>query len=264
MKTVVGTYKTFAEATSVKTALETEGYNAGQITVMNQDATGSDTATTGSSETLGEKIKGFFSGFSDHDDQHTTYAEHVGQGGAIVAVRAEDGDAEEIADFLTDKGALNIQGGAAQYASTSSTTGQRGLATSQDAAEAISGEQVIPIVQEEMQVGKRQVERGGVRVFTHMVETPVSADVTLRDERVVIARRAVNREATAADFENGKNVIELKETAEEAVIGKTSRVVEEVLVGKQTLEHTEQINDTVRHTEVDVEQVGATTTNRKL
>ena len=53
-------------------------------------------------------------------------------------------------------------------------------------------------------------------------------------------------------------------TGEEAVVGKTSRVVEEVLVGKQSSQHTEQITDSVRKTEVEVEEVpamaGTTTT----
>jgi len=41
---------------------------------------------------------------------------------------------------------------------------------------------VIPVIEEELVVGKRQVERGGVRVFSRMVETPVQESVTLREE----------------------------------------------------------------------------------
>ena len=42
---------------------------------------------------------------------------------------------------------------------------------------------------------------------------------------------------------------------EEAVVGKSSRVVEEVTLGKQSSEHVEAIHETVRKTEVDVEQI---------
>ena len=116
---------------------------------------------------------------------------------------------------------------------------------------------VIPVTQEELVVGKREVDRGGVRVFRRIVEEPVSEAVNLRDERVVVDRRPVNREVTDADLLRGNEVIELTETAEVAVVGKTARVVEEVRVGKEATEHTETIHDTVRRTEVDVEQRGS-------
>jgi uncharacterized protein (TIGR02271 family) len=84
----------------------------------------------------------------------------------------------------------------------------------------------------------------------------VTADVTLRDEQIRVERRPVNRPATAADFNMGQgSVVELNATGEEAVVGKTARVVEEVLVGKQSSSHTEVIRDSVRKTEVEVEQI---------
>ena len=121
---------------------------------------------------------------------------------------------------------------------------------------------VIPIAQEELVVGKREVDRGGVRVFRRVVEEPVSESVNLREEHVVIDRRPVDRAVTDADLRGGDRTIELTETAEEAVVGKTARVVEEVRVGKEASEHTETVRDTVRHTEVDVERVGSADTTR--
>ena len=113
-------------------------------------------------------------------------------------------------------------------------------------------------MEEELVVGKREVDRGGVRVYSHVVAVPVATDVTLRDESVHVERRPVDRVATAADFEAGRgSVIELTATGEEAVVGKTSRVVEEVLVGKNTSSHTEAIHDSVRKTEVEVEDIAA-------
>ena len=50
-------------------------------------------------------------------------------------------------------------------------------------------------------------------------------------------------------------VIEVNATGEEAVVGKTARVVEEVLVGKQSTSHTEVVRDSVRKTEVEVEEI---------
>lgn len=117
---------------------------------------------------------------------------------------------------------------------------------------------VIPVVEEELSVGKRTVNRGGVRVYRHIVETPVEETVNLREDHITVARSPVNRAVTEQDLTfQGERTIELTETAEKAVISKSARVVEEVRVGKEVTEHSERIHDSVRKTEVDVEQVAA-------
>ena len=263
MKTVVGLYNTVAEANKVKTALASEGYENEHITVIDQTGDGNTTTgTTGSSESFTGKIKDFFTGFSRDEDEHAQYASHVGNGGALLAVTVPDDEADETADLLYEHGATGIQGETGS--SYSSGSGAEDVAVlegnTRGSATAVSGEQVIPVVEEELVVGKRNVDRGGVRIYSHLVEEPVSADVTLHNERIVVDRTPVNRAATEADFATGTGSIELNATGEEAVVGKTSRVVEEVRVGKQSSERTEQINDTVRHTEVEVEPTTVTTT----
>ncbi len=266
MKTVVGLYSGVAEANKVKAALETEGYATGHITVIDQSTSGDTTTdTSGTSAGNGSftaKVKDFFGGFSEHKDEHADYSKSIGNGGALLAVTVPDEEAEETADLLYEHGATGIQG---DYTTGGSDTGAEDVAVLESsragyaATTPVAGEQVIPVVQEDLVVGKREVDRGGVRIYSHLVEQPVSADVTLRDERIIVDRTAVNRAATAADFATGTGVVELTATGEEAVVGKTSRVVEEVRVGKQASEHTEKINETVRHTEVDVEPVTVTT-----
>jgi uncharacterized protein (TIGR02271 family) len=125
------------------------------------------------------------------------------------------------------------------------------------------GETTIPVVEEELQVGKREVERGGVRVESRVEEKPVTAEVQLREERVHVERRPVDRPLTDADNAFREGTLEVTERAEEAVVGKTARVVEEVVVGKQVEEHTETIRDTVRRTDVDVQEVDSTESTRK-
>ncbi len=121
-----------------------------------------------------------------------------------------------------------------------------------------TGETAIPVVEEQLQVGKRTVDQGGVRVYRRIVEIPAEETIKLREEHVVVERNAVDRAATPAEMEGrGNRSIELTETAEEAVITKNARVVEEVMVGKETAEHTEHIRDTVRRTEVEVEELPA-------
>ena len=86
-------------------------------------------------------------------------------------------------------------------------------------------------------MGKRSYQRGGVRVYSHTVDTPVEEKVRLRDERVYVDRQPVDRPVTDADLRGEQEkVIEVKEFAEEPVVEKRARVVEEVRVGKNVSE----------------------------
>ena len=131
---------------------------------------------------------------------------------------------------------------------------------SQTASQGLSGSntsRAIPVVEEELKVGKREVQRGGVRVFSRVVETPVNESIGLREEHVSVERRPVDQPISSTDATAFKEQsIELRETAEEAVVQKSARVVEEVLVGKEVSQRQETIHDTVRHTEVEVENLG--------
>ena len=123
-----------------------------------------------------------------------------------------------------------------------------------DVSGTVQGEEAIPIVEERLTVGKREVNRGRVRVRSYVVETPVQEQVALRQEHVEVERRTVNRPVTGADqalFQ--ERVIEATESAEEAVVVKETRVVEEVVVRKEAEERVQTVQDTVRRTEVEVE-----------
>jgi uncharacterized protein (TIGR02271 family) len=112
----------------------------------------------------------------------------------------------------------------------------------------------VPVVEEELEVGKRQVNRGGVRIHSHIVEEPVEERVSLREERVTVERRPVYRDATEADLADFKEgTIEIHETIEEPVISKRRRVVEEIVIGREARERTTTISETIRRTQVDVE-----------
>lgn len=261
-KTVVGLFNTLAQAEKVKQDLASEGYEKATVVANNTE----DTETTTSSETtstgVGGKISHFFSSLTGGDDDaHEHYASGVNEGGALLAVTVEDSQAAAVAATLKQHGARDIDGN--KQAADAGTPVYGGASTATE----LTGQTAIPIVEESLVVGKREVDRGGVRVYSHVVERPVEADVTLRDEFINVERRFVDRPATAADFTAGTgSVLELNATGEEAVVGKTSRVVEEVLVGKQSSQHTETIQDSVRKTEVEVEQIPGetvkTTTNR--
>ncbi len=114
----------------------------------------------------------------------------------------------------------------------------------------------IPIIEENLEVGKREVQTGGVRLRSRIVERPVEESVRLREERVNVERNTVDRPATDADFSNfQERDVEMVERAEVPVVNKEARVVEEVSIAKDVQERTETVKDTVRKTEVDVENL---------
>jgi stress response protein YsnF len=113
----------------------------------------------------------------------------------------------------------------------------------------------IPVTEERMVVGKRAVEGGRVRVYGRVSEKPVEESVRLRDERVNVERRAVDRPVTDADRKDDV-MVEITEMREEPVVGKQERVVEEIVVGKTAEERTETVRDKVRRKDVEVDRTG--------
>ena len=110
------------------------------------------------------------------------------------------------------------------------------------------------MVEERLNVGKRMVDSGRVRVRSYAVEEAVSENVTLHDETVQVDRRVVDRAVAPGDEALfADKVIEATETREQAVVSKDARVVGEVGIRKDATQRTETISDTVRRTEVEVE-----------
>jgi uncharacterized protein (TIGR02271 family) len=119
-------------------------------------------------------------------------------------------------------------------------------------AASATGEEVIPLAEEQLEVGKRMVDRGTTRVRRYVVEKPVEQDVTLRGERVTIERRHPVEGTTAGGGAFEERTVEVRESEEVPVVGKTARVVEEVAIRKEATERTETIKDAVRREEVEV------------
>jgi len=232
------------------------------------------------SNRLWESLRGLF---LPDEDRHT-YTEGLRRGGYLVSVSASDADYERVIDILDDEGTIDVDerssswrsegwtgtsdvlsGSTAHLTTAASTTS--GTATSSGSAlgpaststasqRTSSGDEVIPVAEEELHVGKRDVSHGRVRVRSYVVETPVSEQVNLRQEHVDVERRPVSGTTQAGTISGDafqERTIEVEERGEEAVVSKEARMVEEVVVRKEAEQRTETISDTVRRTEVDVE-----------
>lgn len=282
--TVIGIFDNTSEAQKAVNDLISSGFSQSNVDISantGSTTTGTDelipdrhTNTSGTrteevlddTKDVGSGIGSFFSSLfgGDDDDDDTRKYSTVGNRGSIVTVHAEtEAEAEKAADILDDNGAVDVNERAAQYGYTgtgTSTTGA-GLTGVTTPVATTDADQTIKVIEEDLQVGKRTVETGGVRLRSRIVAKPVEESVRLREERVSVQRTPVNRPATAADlnaFQDGQ--IELTEHAEVPVVSKTANVVEEISLGKAVTEREEVIRDTVRKTEVDVEDL--TTTNK--
>ena len=197
-------------------------------------------------------LLGSLTGAGISEADATTYADHVGRGGTLVTVRSSDEMATEV-EYILEHGTAHTAMAAAAPVLPH--------VTAPVTAPVVGADGKIQVVEENLVVGKRDVASGGVRVTTSIIETPVEEQVRLREERVTIERRPVNQPLTgvAADAFRSRTIAATA-TSEEAVVGKTARVVEEIGIRKDASERVETVSDTVRSTKVDVENVPGTVT----
>lgn len=284
-RTITAMFSVRAAADRAVSELTRElGIGSGQVQVYAAETASSGTATsaTATSDT------GFWASLKDlfvPDEDRTAYAEGIRRGNYVVSAQVDETMLDRAMDILEHNGALDLdaqeaewkQSGWTGYQAGNATvgtspsapglgvaaTGAAATSTGPTSATAAStgrtgAEEVIPIVEERIQVGKRDVERGRVRVRSYVVETPVTEQVTLREEHVDVQRRAVDRPLTDADEAFRERVIDATEHAEQVVVAKEARVTEEVVIRKDVGERTETVHDTVRRTEVEVDDTTGT------
>ncbi len=209
-------------------------------------------------------------------DAHT-YQEGVNSGGTLVTVRADDAQAAHVEQIMgmstgyAGTATTGVTGTTGTMGAGYETTATRDMATGAATTAAyiapatampmtntgvVNTDNTIKVMKEDLVVGKREVEAGGVRVTSHVVETPVQEQVTLHEERVTIERHPVNERVTGTEAFRDQT-IEARATAEEAVVGKEARVVEEIGIRKEAADRVETVRDTVRETKVDVQDTSA-------
>jgi stress response protein YsnF len=200
--------------------------------------------------TLTQKIARFF-GFEDDDETTATYSEVMRRGSVVVVVDADTEDeAQRATSILGRFGPIDID----QRVSEWRATGWQPERTERATAARTDEQATIPVVEEQLRVGTRVVQGGGVRIFSRTREIPVEERVELREERAKVTRRPADRPVTDQDRPFEEKSFEVLESREEPVVGKTARVVEEVVVGKETRQREERVRDSVRKTEVEVQQ----------
>lgn len=260
-ETIVAVFDTEAQADAAVRDLEAAKVPTSAISRHPSTKVGMTTAST-----TPVREEGFWSSLFGGEPDHDTavYDRSLESGSHLVSVRVPEDHVSAVTTILERHNPVDIDDRAASYGlKQTTTTTRQPLATPTPAAtdtRATNTGDTIQLAEESLVVGKRVVNRGGTRIRRFVVETPVEQDVTLHDEKVKVERRPVTdgRPVTGADFSD--KTIEMTESAEEAVVSKSARVVEEVALRKEAVDRTETVRDTVRKDEVKIEQIPGTAT----
>lgn len=280
---LVAVYPTLEEARRVSDRLLAEGLSPADVRLIDDTAMRSvgDVAREPYQEPHRER--GFFdwlfaSDVPEYDRDR--YTMHLNEKRAAVSVRAadqhwhdraiaimeefnpidieEDGHAIAREHLITETSALGATAVPAVGTTTTARTGPGTTARTDLGTTARTGtgrerEEVIPVVKEELEVGKRATERR-YRVRTYVIEHPVEKQTTVRDERVEIEHRPISRPLTGTAAMPQERTIEVTERHEEPVAEKRMTANEEIVVRKETVERPETVRGTVRETKVDIEK----------
>jgi uncharacterized protein (TIGR02271 family) len=252
---IVTLYDTAGHADAARRSLEAAGFPPSEISTL----------TTSALALGGEKLTGpgvWHRLFGRNIEPHeaAVYSRTVGSGGAVLTVRVPESDAPRALAILNAHTAVDVQRRAVQEGLVAaSAVAAPPVAPSQPAkvaaAVAESGEEVLRLAEEQLEVGKRLVQEGTTRIRRFIVETPVEKQITLHEEHVRVIRRAISDPHYVQNIDWTDKTIEISETAEQPVVTKSAHIAEEVVIQKEGTDQVKTLRDTVRHQQVDVERL---------
>lgn len=248
--TVIGFFENIQNAHQAAEKLKSNGFSSDNIDVSNQ-TNDQKLSREDDKNVEGDSISRFFSSLFSDKDEARYYSEVSRHSQSIVTVHARSNEeAQKAVNILDEYGAVDVdeQGAKYGYARSGKNT-QTG--TTQRSGDTKS----IPVIEEDVQVGKRVKESGGARIRSRVIEKPVEESVRLRKERVSVERKPVDRPASEKDLQNfQEGETKVTERSEVPVVEKNARVKEEVNLKKDVRETEETIREKARKTEVDVDE----------
>lgn len=259
---IVTLYDTAGHANEARRSLEAAGFPASEISTLTSAGLGM------SGDKLSEP-RVWHRLFGRDIEQHeaTVYGRVVGSGGAILTVRVPEADAPRALGILNAHRAVDVQRRAVQEgiltgagAAASTSTPPEPVVTAPRAA---SGEEILRLAEEQLEVGKRIVREGSTRIRRFVVETPVEKQVTLHEEHVRVVRRAISDTEPLRNIDWTEKTIEVNEMAEEPVITKSAHLTEEVVIQKEGTDQVKTVRDKIRRQQVEVERLSETETVAK-
>jgi len=236
---IVTVYDSTPLAEKAVSTLKAAGYKLDDISVVNKGTLASSGARDIEVREPGLWRRLFGTNVLDHEAG--VYGRTIQGGGAIVSVRVPQSDVTRVMELLDTHNPASVP---------AAVTGSSRTVTT-DA----SASDVIRLAEEQLNVGKRLVQDGKTRIRRFVIEKPVETAVTLHEEHAEVLRRAVANPEFISDVDWTDKTIEVAESAERAVVSKSVRVVEEVVIRKAGSDHVETIRDKVRRQQVDIEHL---------
>lgn len=259
---IVTLYDTADHAEAARRNLEAAGFPSREISMITRRAlalTGDELREPGLWHRLfGRDIQPY---------EATLYGRSVDAGGAVLTVRVPENDVGRATSILNAHQSVDLLKRAEQQGLVRSATTEKIASVTpvtqaaappaavRTAASTASGEEILALAEEQINVGKRMVQGGTTRIRRFVVETPVETQVTLHEEHARIVRRAIADPNYIRNLDWTDKTIEITETAEEPVITKSAHIAEEVVIEREGSDHVKTLRDKVRRQQVEVERV---------
>lgn len=268
-ETVVAVFDTPEHARAAVDALKAGGFHDNDISVFDRSRLAS------SAGGVSYKEPGFWRrlfGGDMYQHEATVFGQAVEEGGTVVSVRCLDTEVAHATGILDVHHPVDVQDRAITtgvapaprveaaakeiVAAAAPLAATQRVATSPKAAD-VHGD-VLRLAEEQLQLGKQMVETGRTRVRRFTTEREVASDISLHQEHADVIRRALNEPAAIKDVDWSDAQIEVVESAEQALVNKTARVVEEIGLKKVGTDHVETIHERLRRQQAEVVQMDAT------
>jgi uncharacterized protein (TIGR02271 family) len=249
--TVIGFFRDTSDARKAADALMREGFDERDIDFSSGTGNRDDRDYSERSGRIGDFFKSLF---SDNDYEKERYS-HAARENSLLSVYVDDvNEAERAADILDRHGAIEVNEPYSSGVSSDTYQGSPSDTSQQFRSGVDDTSESIPIIEEDVNIGKREVRRDSVRVRSRIVDRPVEETLRLREETIHVERTPADRDATDAELNDLRDeTIEVEAYGEEPMVSKRSRVVEEVKVGKKVHERQEKVHESKRKTEVDID-----------
>ncbi|TLU71673.1 YsnF/AvaK domain-containing protein [Lichenicoccus roseus] len=249
-ETIVAVFDEPAHAEAAKRDLLAAGIPAEAISHY----AGSTTEARSASTVAPAQEQGFWSRLLGGEPDHhpSVFDRSVESGSTVLTVRTPAQHVESVGGILERHNPIDLDERAGAYGATQDAPAQDYRSTAAPVATRGEDAASLQLSEERLEVGKRLVNRGTTRVRRYVTEIPVEQQVRLHDETVGIERVPVTDGRPVSEAAFTDRTIEMTESSEEAVVGKTAHVYEEVALRRQEAERVETVRDTVRREDVEV------------
>jgi uncharacterized protein (TIGR02271 family) len=245
---IVAVYDRAGKAEEAMRALEASGFPSGDIGLLNRESfTDAEIREVG----LWRRLFGRNVG----ENESAVYGHTVEAGGAVLTLRLPETDVPRAMKILDVHSPIDVNERASSLGMAPPPAAKAGVTPTAATTKPVGKEEVLRLAEEQLDVGKRQVETGKARIRRFVVEKPVESKVTLHEEHAEMVRRAVSDSTPLRDVDWTDKTIEITETAEQPVVTKTAHVAEEIVIRREGSDRVETVRGTVRRQQVEFERL---------